>query len=59
MKMFKVKDFEWWVWHVVSGHDPPYGRLDTGAGRLVPVSPTVGSLVKTPMSKLYLLVKRI
>jgi hypothetical protein len=47
-KMFKLKDFEGRVCCAACGHDPPKRGEDTGAGRLAPVSQTVGSIFRTP-----------
>jgi hypothetical protein len=41
--MLNLKDSEECVLCAVHGFDPPEGGQDTGAGRLKPVSQTVGS----------------
>ncbi len=44
---------------MVCVHHLSRGALDTGDGGLGPVTQTVGSLLRAPMSKIYLIAKKI
>ncbi len=58
IKMLNLKDFEGWACIKVCRCDHPRGGLVTGAGRLAPVSQTVGSLIWIPTGKQTLIVKK-
>jgi hypothetical protein len=51
MKMLNLKNFEMWICREVRRCDPPKGWWGTWVGRLAPLSPTVWSLFRTPMSE--------
>ncbi len=50
-KMFNLKDFERWIFHVVCEYNWPKGGQDIGGGGPGKVSQTVGSLFRTPCEK--------